>query len=52
MWSSDIFFLVFVFLYKNHSPRATAWQAEDTTGRKQGGPPETGDQNFFFKKKL
>lgn len=39
----EFLFSVFVFLYKtNHSPRATAWEVEDTTGRKQGGPSKMG----------
>ncbi len=42
----EFIFLVFVFLYKNHSPRATAWPVEDTTDRKQGGLPEAGDRTL------
>lgn len=49
MWFLNFLFSVFVFCIKNHSPRATAWQVQDTIGRKQGGRPETKEQIYFLK---
>lgn len=41
----SFFFCYCLFVQKNHSPRATACNVEDTTDRKQGGPFKIA---FFF----